>query len=359
MDFLDNIDPKLLAIDINTETPAEAKTPSPPDDNFPFVAADNAESSPELEIPDIFAELPPPHDNYPLEPLLPGWTPSPPVPYFHPPYPELAPPPYLHPQAPPQGPPAFPNPFQPGYYYSSPHFPVNSHPYPSFPMVNQPVHPGFPMAKPPVHPGFPMPALPSKPVKQMAKNTSSSSIVVGPVPKKKQPTATRLAREARRREHLKRKRASGDHPLSPVPIVLPSGSIIWKPFSELAAEMPQVPEFDIEAYINRGVEQRRSKYGNGIARPSNPFLLYRRFYYDYAEVLGKTKKANEISSILGASYRLESQEVKQKFVDYSIRERDHHRKLFPEYTFKPQKKPIRFDVDLEKSEEDEDSEWVP
>ncbi|KAJ8125777.1 hypothetical protein O1611_g7861 [Lasiodiplodia mahajangana] len=164
MAFPTTIDPSLLTKD----TSAESQVLSLPDDNYPFVTADSAEMLSESEISDIFAELPPPNDNYPLHPLVPDsnkpkqlshisfneWVPSPPVPHFRPPYPEFAAPysppqapfqaapfqaaPFQAPPPPPlQAPPTFPHSgFQPGYYYPFPHFPVNSPPYPSYPMLN-------------------------------------------------------------------------------------------------------------------------------------------------------------------------------------------------------------------------------
>ncbi|KAI1121328.1 hypothetical protein F5Y10DRAFT_288633 [Nemania abortiva] len=341
MEFADKyIDPQILAAD---DTSSEVSNPLPVTDETPMdisgspAAGDTSmeisESLPvqddastassfESAMADIFAELPQPMDNYPIGPLLPGWKPDPPIAVL-PSYQG-----FTYPYPYPQQPPMFPTPaFQYDYY-----------PYPQPPMVSQPYH-SFPA------PQYPMmeATVPPPPVPQPAREPERDNPVVSPTRRRaRRPNDTNRVRKPRAPPRPKRKYRDPDAPL---------GLVLDKPISEMAADMPEIIPFDIDAYVLRGPEERMSR--GKIGRPLNPFLLYRKTWNGHARKLSQATNHNdqaEVSRILGDSYRKETPEVKARFQALYLVEKAMHQQHFPGWKYAP-KRPKK---KAEKEDEDED-----
>ena len=111
-----------------------------------------------------------------------------------------------------------------------------------------------------------------------------------------------------------------------------------KPLSELTKGYNEIPVRDTEAFVNRSVEERRSEKrpDGSIKRPSNSFMLYRSAYTERCRELEKSKNHQDISSIAGASWAIETPEIKSQFEDWAKQERENHQKAFPNYKFQPQ-----------------------
>lgn len=111
-----------------------------------------------------------------------------------------------------------------------------------------------------------------------------------------------------------------------------------KPLSELTKDLTQVPVKDTEAWVNRSFEERKAeKRDDGsIKRPSNSFMLYRSAYTERCRELEKSKNHQDISSIAGASWALETPAIKAQFEEWARVERENHQKAFPDYKFQPQ-----------------------
>ena len=111
-----------------------------------------------------------------------------------------------------------------------------------------------------------------------------------------------------------------------------------KPLSELTKELTDIAVKDTEAWVNRSFEERQGeKRADGsIKRPSNSFMLYRSAYTERCRELEKSKNHQDISSIAGASWAIETPEIKNQFEEWAKVEREHHQKAFPDYKFQPQ-----------------------
>ncbi|KAJ8111874.1 hypothetical protein ONZ43_g5518 [Nemania bipapillata] len=116
-------------------------------------------------------------------------------------------------------------------------------------------------------------------------------------------------------------------------------------------------QFDIDAFVRRGAQERLIK-GGRIARPSNGFILYRKAYIAYAREITKVMNCNSLSRIIGASYRVESEEIKAKFKEYSVIEKEQHIHHFPNYTYKPRTRDsyINDEDDIVEGDDDDDND---
>lgn len=89
---------------------------------------------------------------------------------------------------------------------------------------------------------------------------------------------------------------------------------------------------DVEVYVNRPPEDRRTGLDvvQGAAKkPLNCFFLYKKVYKDHTADLFPEKSQNMISCILGASWRMESNFIRNKFRRLADVERSNHKKAFP------------------------------
>ena len=110
------------------------------------------------------------------------------------------------------------------------------------------------------------------------------------------------------------------------------------PLSELTKHLEQIPIKDTEAWVNRSLEVRQNEVGdNGfVKRPSNSFILYRSAYADRCREYEKSNNHQDISSMAGASWAIESPEVRKQYEDWARIERENHQAAFPDYKFQPQ-----------------------
>ncbi|KAL8673224.1 MAG: hypothetical protein Q9168_002336 [Polycauliona sp. 1 TL-2023] len=115
-----------------------------------------------------------------------------------------------------------------------------------------------------------------------------------------------------------------------------SEASITDPLSQLCLEVPVV---DVYSKVNRPIEERQeeARRDNKVKRPSNSFMLYRSAYGDRVKALYPQNNHQIISRICGASWRMESEDVKEQFKLYYEMEKDNHAKAHPAYKFSPAK----------------------
>ncbi len=111
-----------------------------------------------------------------------------------------------------------------------------------------------------------------------------------------------------------------------------------KPLSELTKHLEHVPVKDTEAWVNRSLETRRGEVGGNeyIKRPSNSFILYRSAYADRCREYEKSNNHQDISSMAGTSWAIETPEIRKQYEEWAKKERENHAAAFPEYKFQPQ-----------------------
>ncbi|KAI1153861.1 hypothetical protein F4825DRAFT_231444 [Nemania diffusa] len=325
MEFTHNIDPRLLAspcADMGLQVSEVMEN---------GCSADSAtlDAGTQTEEPDSFYEASL-LDNYPL---LPSWQPEPPAINYYP---------HSHFMSP-----EFTSPY-PEMTLMNPGSQYDYRPDPYFPMASGPVYPSFPL------PNFPNsfePAMLQSPsAEELAQDCIIASGDSSPLQKPRR-SATSRKSVARKRRALKALsnnqtgRGRGPKPL------LPSEQLS-KPLSELAAELPDIPEVDMDSFVLRDVHQRLLKSGK-IGRPLNAFILYRVAYISHARALTKKSKCQDLSRIIGASYRLESPEIKEKFSAYSVIEKQQHELHFPSYKYRPNQTGDYFNEDADQGEDDD------
>ena len=111
------------------------------------------------------------------------------------------------------------------------------------------------------------------------------------------------------------------------------------PLSELTKDFEHIPLKDIDAWIHRPVEEREAdaKKRGKTARPMNSFMLYRSAYAERCKIWCKKNNHQVVSSVLGASWPLEPQEIKDLYIEYARIERENHATAHPGYKFTPLK----------------------
>ncbi|KAI4204072.1 MAG: hypothetical protein LQ350_001465 [Teloschistes chrysophthalmus] len=111
---------------------------------------------------------------------------------------------------------------------------------------------------------------------------------------------------------------------------------ISAPLSQLCLDVPVVDVFE---KVNRPIEARQeeARKDNKIKRPSNSFMLYRSAYGDRVKALYPQNNHQIISRICGASWKMETPEVTEKFKAYYEMEKENHAKAHPTYKFSPAK----------------------
>ncbi|KAJ9157769.1 HMG box protein [Pleurostoma richardsiae] len=115
-----------------------------------------------------------------------------------------------------------------------------------------------------------------------------------------------------------------------------------KPLSELTKDWTTVPVVDIEAYVNRSVEERRREVQSGktpgrVKRPMNAFMLYRKAYQTRTKDWCLHNNHQVVSQVCGQSWPLEPDEVREQFNEWARTERLNHQMAHPDYKFTPAK----------------------
>lgn len=115
-----------------------------------------------------------------------------------------------------------------------------------------------------------------------------------------------------------------------------------RPLSELTKHWTHVPVADIEAYVNRSVEERRREVEDGkcpgkVKRPMNSFMLYRKAYQNRTKDWCLQNNHQVVSQVCGDSWPLEPESVKEQFSEWARIERQNHQNAHPGYKFSPAK----------------------
>ena len=109
------------------------------------------------------------------------------------------------------------------------------------------------------------------------------------------------------------------------------------PLSQL---YPSIPLEDVAAWICRSPEIRKAEWMNRrdypkMPRPMNAFMLYRKAASDRAKRYGSVENHQFISKITGASWRIELDEIKDRFNQFAELEKRNHAASFPKYKYSP------------------------
>jgi hypothetical protein len=131
---------------------------------------------------------------------------------------------------------------------------------------------------------------------------------------------------------------------------------VGQPLSEVSPTTAQKLE-EIEQYIQRSTEERVEEIEKGknpgkVKRPMNAFMLYRKAFQRDAKEVSSEQNHQVLSKVCGQSWAIESDELRKKFSDWAIIERENHHKAHPGYKFTPSK-PSKGKL---KKLEDEDSD---
>ncbi|KAI1734611.1 hypothetical protein F4680DRAFT_470755 [Xylaria scruposa] len=194
--------------------------------------------------------------------------------------------------------------------------------YPNF--APPPYPAGYPINPAPVQ-AFPQMPLPGTPVNMHFARLQVPKESNNPVRSKK-----------RGRKPARPKGNKGGRPFRPK-----EAPKLTKPLSELALEKPHIPVYDMNAYIHRDVSKRMSSRDGEerVRRPSNAFVLYRKAYTDHIKALAGGTSQETVSRLAGASWKIESKVVKDKFLAYAREESEQHYTYFPKYKYVPKKGP--------------------
>ena len=156
-----------------------------------------------------------------------------------------------------------------------------------------------------------------------------SDIQSSPAAKASRPSLPRLVKSRTARSSNKKK------PKKPInaPIHIPV------PLSQL---YPRVPLEDVAAWICRPTEFRQAEWRQRrdypkMSRPMNAFILYHKAVSERAKRYGNVESHQVISKITGASWQVESDEVKKRFNQLAELEKGHHAAAFPDYKYSPKR----------------------
>lgn len=111
------------------------------------------------------------------------------------------------------------------------------------------------------------------------------------------------------------------------------------PLSVLTKDMA-TPVRDIEAWVNRPVEERLKeveKRNGYVTRPMNSFMLYRSAYAERTKQWCTQNNHQIVSSVSGESWPMEPDEVRDQFDLWAKTERQNHHDAHPTYKFSPSK----------------------
>ncbi|XEU98897.1 hypothetical protein FSHL1_004184 [Fusarium sambucinum] len=142
-----------------------------------------------------------------------------------------------------------------------------------------------------------------------------------------------------------------------------TASIVSKPLSESAKDLPEIHVADIETFVNRSTEARlsetsRNKKPGQIKRPMNAFMLYRKAYQEVAKTQCAQNNHQHVSKVCGAAWVLEPVQIKEAFDQWARIERVNHQRAHPGYKFTPSKpKKTKRDENGDEEYSENDSDW--
>ncbi|KAI1812488.1 hypothetical protein GGS20DRAFT_19522 [Poronia punctata] len=108
------------------------------------------------------------------------------------------------------------------------------------------------------------------------------------------------------------------------------------PLSQLALSMPEVAPIDIKSFLNRPISGRLMRDGK-MGKACNAYFLYQKVYRPYACVIKEDGNPEQryLCTIIGDSWRMETDEVRDRFFGYARIEDSKQRKLHAKYDFDP------------------------
>ncbi|KAE8155650.1 hypothetical protein BDV40DRAFT_306807 [Aspergillus tamarii] len=110
------------------------------------------------------------------------------------------------------------------------------------------------------------------------------------------------------------------------------------PLSELADDLPWIEVKDMERWVRRSIpirhKEAKNKHGR-IKRPMNAFLLYRAAYTELALWWLEQNNYEMMSIVVGLSWNMEAEPVKDKYKGLANLEKRNHMKAHPQYKFRP------------------------
>ncbi|KAL2179513.1 uncharacterized protein P884DRAFT_320427 [Thermothelomyces heterothallicus CBS 202.75] len=123
--------------------------------------------------------------------------------------------------------------------------------------------------------------------------------------------------------------------------------LLQEPLSELT-RFAHIPLPDIEAFANRSRATREAETEGGrkkghVRRPLNAFILYRKCYRERvvafceAHAPETVVSHGSVSSVCGASWKMEPEHVKVQFKEWALQELRAFQKAFPKYRYQPRK----------------------
>ncbi|KIW18753.1 hypothetical protein PV08_03042 [Exophiala spinifera] len=134
------------------------------------------------------------------------------------------------------------------------------------------------------------------------------------------------------------------------------GPVVEQPLSIMTKDY-KTPVRDMSLWVNRPVEERLAEVERKkgyVSRPMNSFMLYRSAYADRAKQFCKENNHQVVSQVTGASWPLETKEVRDLYEQLAVTERDNHQSAHPNYKFAPNKAAKRSRPD---DDSDSDGEW--
>lgn len=110
------------------------------------------------------------------------------------------------------------------------------------------------------------------------------------------------------------------------------------PLSVLADDLPWIEVKDMEKWVRRSIpirhKEAKNKHGE-VKRPMNAFLLYRAAFTELALWWLEQKDYEMVSIVVGLSWNMEAERVKDKYKSLANLEKRHHMKAHPQYKFRP------------------------
>ena len=143
------------------------------------------------------------------------------------------------------------------------------------------------------------------------------------------------------------------------------------PLSVLTKDFANIPVRNMEEWVNRSPEVRRTeveKRNGYVTRPMNSFMLYRSAYADRTKQWCLQNNHQVVSSVSGESWPMEPPEVRELYNGYAKIERVNHQNAHPTYKFSPSKassvaRKRKGEYSEEEDEmsglDDPDAEWGP
>ena len=121
---------------------------------------------------------------------------------------------------------------------------------------------------------------------------------------------------------------------------------VKRPLSDHSDNENKAAEKRTQEWVNRpaDVRRRESEERKYTARPPNSFMLYRSAYIPVAKARYAQRKQQNLSTIVGCSWRIESQKVRWTYEQYAMIERYNHYEAHPDYKFSPQKPTMKKEV---------------